>query len=173
MNTVAKRVERARRLRRHQTDVERILWLRLRDRRLGGWKFKRQAPVGRYIVDFACADARVIVELDGGQHATSTTDAARTQVLEAFGYLVLRFWNNEVLENLDGVLETIFAALNKHAPEPPHPDPLPKGRGRSGARGHDTESNHLRECGRRCLRERAARDSLSPSELGFTRVRHH
>jgi len=104
-----------------------MLWLRLRDRRLGGWKFKRQVPIDRYIVDFACADARVIVELDGGQHATSTTDAARTKVLEAFGYLVLRFWNNDVVENLDGVLETILAAVDKHAPEPPHPGPLPDG----------------------------------------------
>jgi very-short-patch-repair endonuclease len=127
MSHVTQRVERARRLRRHQTDVERILWLRLRNRRLGGFKFKRQFPIDRFIVDFVCADARVIVELDGGQHATSPTDAERTQVPEAFGYLILRFWNNEVLENLDGVLETILAALNKQPLEPPHPNPLPKG----------------------------------------------
>jgi very-short-patch-repair endonuclease len=124
---VTNRVDRARRLRRHQTDVERILWLRLRNRRLGGFKFRRQFPIDRYIVDFVCADARVVVELDGGQHAISPTDAERTRVLEAFGYLVLRFWNNEVLENLDGVLETILATLKKQPLEPPHPTPLPKG----------------------------------------------
>jgi lysyl-tRNA synthetase class 2 len=127
MKMATNRVERAQRLRRHQTDVERVLWLRLRDRRLGGFKFKRQFPIDRYIVDFVCADARVIVELDGGQHATSATDAERTQVLEAFGYLVLRFWNNDVIENLDGVLETILATLNKQPLEPPHPNPLPDG----------------------------------------------
>ena len=127
MSHVTQRVERARRLRRQQTDVERIRWLRLRNRRLGGFKFKRQVPIDRYIADFVCADARVIVELDGGQHATSTTDAERTRMLEAFGYLILRFWNNEVLENLDGVLETILATLKKQPLEPPHPTPLPDG----------------------------------------------
>src|ERR1051326_527271 len=82
----------ARRLRRNQTDAERILWLRLRDRRLNGLKFRRQVPIDRYVVDFFCADARLIIELDGGQHATAD-ETNRTRVLEAMGYLVLRFWN--------------------------------------------------------------------------------
>ena len=115
----------ARRLRRDQTDAERKLWFRLRDRRLSGLKFRRQMPIDRYIVDFCCESARVIVEIDGGQHATrSAEDAARTAALEAQGYLVLRFWNNEVLQNLDGVLEVIASTAK---PVPPHPNPLPNG----------------------------------------------
>jgi very-short-patch-repair endonuclease len=117
------KIDRARRLRRDQTDAERVLWLRLRDRRLGGLKFKRQVPIDRYVVDFLCAEARLVVELDGGQHATRD-ESNRTKILEAMGYLVVRFWNNDVLENTDGVLEEILNILDR-APEPPHPDPLP------------------------------------------------
>ena len=120
-------VDRARRLRRDQTDAERKLWLRLRDRRLNGLKFKRQVPVDRYIADFLCTDARLIIELDGGQHAvTVEADAKRTAFLASCGYLVLRFWNNDVLQNMDGVLEEILATLPQ-APSAPHPDPLPTG----------------------------------------------
>ena len=116
----------ARRLRRNQTDAERVLWFRLRDRRLAGWKFRRQAPIDRYVVDFICADARLLVELDGGQHTErAEQDIARTRILESMGYLVLRFWNNDVLANTDGVVETILGTLNQHGLEPPHPDPLP------------------------------------------------
>jgi lysyl-tRNA synthetase class 2 len=118
----------ARRLRRNQTDAERVLWFRLRDRRLEGWKFKRQAPIDRFIVDFFCADAKLIVELDGGQHDQyRERDADRTKVLEAMGYLVLRFWNNDVIGNTDGVLEVILSTVNLQRSEPPHPNPLPKG----------------------------------------------
>jgi very-short-patch-repair endonuclease len=82
-------------------------------------------PVDRYVVDFCCEAARLIVELDGGQHAERTKeDAARTAALEAQGYLVLRFWNNDVLRNADGVVESIVNTLN---PSPPHPNPLPSG----------------------------------------------
>lgn len=101
----------ARRLRRDQTDAERALWARLRDRRLCGAKFGRQVPIGRYIVDFLCDDARLIVELDGGQHAESRSDEARTAFLEGAGFSVLRFWNNEVLSNTEGVLERIKESL--------------------------------------------------------------
>ena len=119
----------AKRLRRNSTDAERVLWLRIRDRRLNGWKFKRQVPVAGYVVDFLCADEHLIIEVDGGQHAVrATADARRTEVLEAAGYLVLRFWNNDVLGNINGVLEEIVATLR---PEPPHPIPLPL-----GERGH-------------------------------------
>ena len=118
----------ARRLRRDQTDAERVLWFRLRDRRLGGWKFRRQGPIDRYVVDFVCVDGRLVVELDGGQHGERIQqDAARTEVLQAMGYLVLRFWNNDVLENTDGVVETILDTLNQSRSVPPHPDPLPSG----------------------------------------------
>ncbi len=123
----------ARRLRHNQTDAERTLWFRLRDRRLDGLKFKRQVPIDRYVVDFCCSDARLIIELDGGQHATRTSeDANRTKILEAMGYLVLRFWNNDVLQNIDGVLEEVLSKL-EHRPEPPHPDPLPSGEREKGA----------------------------------------
>jgi very-short-patch-repair endonuclease len=115
----------ARRLRRDQTDAERALWFRLRDRRLRGWKFRRQMPINRYVVDFCCESAHLIIELDGGQHAEQrAADAERTAALEAQGYLVLRFWNNDVLRNMDGVLQTI---VDTASPEPPHPSPLPDG----------------------------------------------
>jgi very-short-patch-repair endonuclease len=118
----------ARRLRRNQTDAERILWFRLRDRRLGGWKFRRQCPIDRFVVDFFCADAHLIVELDGGQHAAQAdADAQRTKILEAMGYLVLRYWNNDVMKNIDGVIEDISTTLEHHRSEPPHPNPLPSG----------------------------------------------
>jgi very-short-patch-repair endonuclease len=118
----------ARHLRHNQTHAERRLWFRLRDRRLGGWKFRRQFPIDRFIVDFFCADAHLIIELDGGQHAVrSVADAQRTRILEAMGYLVLRYWNNDVTQNIDGVLEDIHAALERPRPEPPHPHPLPSG----------------------------------------------
>src|SRR6201987_2585877 len=123
----------ARRLRRNQTDAERVLSFRLRDRRLNGLKFKRQVPIDKYIVDFCCAEAELIVELDGGQHATRD-ETNRTAILEAMGYLVLRFWNNDVLQNTEGVLEEILNVANRHPQEPPHPVPLPSGeRGRCGA----------------------------------------
>ena len=115
----------ARKLRRDQTDAERKLWFRLRDRRLNGLKFRRQMPVRLYIVDFCCESARLIVELDGGQHSLrSAQDTKRTADLEAYGYLVLRFWNNDVLSNIGGVLKTIAATTSQN---PPHPNPLPNG----------------------------------------------
>ena len=98
----------ARRLRRDATDAENLLWQSLRNRQLGGLKFRRQATVGRAIPDFVCAEKRLIVEVDGGQHSEEA-DAARTAKLEALGCRVIRFWNNEVSENLDGVLERILA----------------------------------------------------------------
>jgi very-short-patch-repair endonuclease len=122
---MVRRVATARKLRRDQTDAERALWFQLRDRRPRGLKFRRQAPVDRYVVDFLCADANLIVELDGGQHAQpADDDVRRTATLEARGYLVLRFWNNDVLQNLDGVLESIVDTLR---PVPLHPNPLPNG----------------------------------------------
>jgi lysyl-tRNA synthetase class 2 len=130
---MSQQIERARRLRREQTDAERILWSRLRDRRLNGLKFKRQVPIDRYIADFCCADVRLIVELDGGHHsANEEADAKRTAVLESCGYLVLRYWNNDVTKNLDGVLEDIVATLSRMpsatlTPNAPHPGPLPFG----------------------------------------------
>jgi very-short-patch-repair endonuclease len=122
-------VDRARRLRRNMTDAERSLWRHLRNRHLIGFKFRRQHEIDRYIVDFVCTDADLIVELDGGQHAEMmASDANRTRRLEAIGYRVLRFWNNDVLTNIEAVLEVILEAVASAAP---HPNPLPSGeRGR-------------------------------------------
>jgi very-short-patch-repair endonuclease len=122
-----RRTEIARHLRQRQTDAERRLWFRLRDRRLSGLKFKRQVPVGTSVVDFLCADARLIVEIDGGQHQRqSHADVRRTATLEKMGYLVVRYWNNDVLSNIDGVLQDIIATLPQGL-IPPHPAPLPPG----------------------------------------------
>ena len=107
---VVDRTERARRLRRDQTNVEQRLWALLRNRQLDGFKFRRQVPIDRYVADFVCADAMLVVELDGGQHAADAAyDATRTAVLERLGYVVLRFWNHDVVETAEGVAETILA----------------------------------------------------------------
>jgi very-short-patch-repair endonuclease len=100
----------ARALRRNATDAERIMWRLLRDRRLEGIKFRRQVPVGPFVADFASIDGRLIVELDGSHHADSATDPRRDAFLSAAGWRVLRFWNNDVTQNRDGVLETIAQA---------------------------------------------------------------
>ena len=113
----------ARALRRRQTDAERRLWARLRDRRLLGAKFARQVPIGAYVVDFCCREPKVIVELDGGQHAVrARADTERTAFLEALGYRVLRFWNNDALGNTDGVLQRIAQVLATR----PSPRPSPQ-----------------------------------------------
>ena len=93
------------------TDAERRLWSHLRASQLEGTKFIRQHPIGDFVVDFACRSARIAVELDGGQHADSLADDARTAIIEAHGYRVIRFWNNEVLQNTDGVLTAILVEL--------------------------------------------------------------
>jgi len=97
----------ARKLRRDATAVESKLWRHLRSRQIEGAKFRRQFPIGPYIADFACIELKLIIELDGGQHVESATDAVHTARLETNGYTVIRFWNSEVIENLEGVLEAI------------------------------------------------------------------
>ena len=132
----------ARVLRRQQTRAEHTLWRRLRGRQVDGWKFKRQAPHGRYILDFYCADAGLVIEVDGTQHLDNRAeyDAERTAHLEREGLKVLRFWNSEVHENIDGVMEAIYLALGRcQAPSPGVlRRPLPQGRGDAAASG---ESN--------------------------------
>jgi very-short-patch-repair endonuclease len=97
-------------LRRDATNAEKMIWHILRNRQWAGAKFRRQATLGRYVVDFLCVEAKLVVELDGGQH-DAETDAARTRWPEAQGYRVMRFWNNDVIENLEGVADTIRASL--------------------------------------------------------------
>jgi very-short-patch-repair endonuclease len=104
----------ARELRENSTNAERLFWSRVRGRRLEGFKFKRQHPVGRYIVDFICIDAKMIVELDGGQHASSEADEERDLKLAKLGFRVRRYWNNDVLRNIDGVLANVLTEVRKH-----------------------------------------------------------
>ena len=99
-----------RRLRRQATNAETKLWFGIRDRRLGGFKFVRQEAIGSYVVDFVCREKKLVVEVDGGQHAENMHDRARDCALAADGYHVVRFWNSDVLNNLEGVL---FALLEK------------------------------------------------------------
>ena len=129
------RTVRARVLRARMTDAERKLWFALRDRRFANFKFRRQVPVGSFIADFICYAARLIVEVDGGQHADSSTDARRDAWFAANNFLVLRFWNNDVLSNLEGVLASIIEALERRTP---HPARASRGRP-SPARGEGNE----------------------------------
>jgi very-short-patch-repair endonuclease len=118
---------RARQLRTTQTDAETKLWGRLRSRQLCNAKFRRQHPIGPFIADCCCVEAGVVVELDGSQHADELDrDKRRTEFMERSGYRVVRFWDNEVLENIDAVLEQIIRALTE-----PSPFPLPKGEGKN------------------------------------------
>jgi very-short-patch-repair endonuclease len=112
------RTIRARVLRARMTDAERKLWFALRDRRFANFKFRRQVPVGPFIAGFICYAARLVVEVDGGQHADSSTDARRDEWFAANDFLVLRFWNNDVLSNLEGLLLSIIEALERRTPHP-------------------------------------------------------
>ncbi|MGH6767827.1 MAG: endonuclease domain-containing protein, partial [Xanthobacteraceae bacterium] len=108
-------VLRARSLRAHMTDAEAKLWFALRDRRFTNFKFRRQVPVGPFIADFICYKVRVVVEVDGGQHSESKSDEQRDRWFSANDFLVLRFWNNEVLRNLEGVLTSLLETLHNRA----------------------------------------------------------
>jgi very-short-patch-repair endonuclease len=108
-----KLIKSAKSLRQNSTEAENLLWLYLRAKRLNNLKFKRQQPIGSYIVDFICFEKRLVIEVDGGQHAEQVKlDSIRDKWLKVQGYKVLRFWNNEVLVNIDGVLETIINETN-------------------------------------------------------------
>ena len=118
--------ERARELRHRSTRAELVLWRHLRDRQLGGFKFVRQEPIGPYFADFVCRDLRVVIEVDGGQHADNVADPKRDARLGELGYRTIRVWNNDVRGNIDGVLQMLRSELENA----PHPVPLPA----SGAR---------------------------------------
>jgi very-short-patch-repair endonuclease len=126
-----KQLEFARKLRQEQTDAENLLWSHLRAYRLSRLKFRRQQPVGVYVVDFFCPDKKLIVELDGGQHQERVGhDEVRDAWLKSEGYTVLRYWNNEMMANLEGVLEDIGRVAGVFAVISPSPPPLsPQGRG--------------------------------------------
>ena len=114
---------RATALRRSLTDAERHLWYFLRRRNLQGYRFRRQAPVGPFIIDFLCIEARLAIELDGSQHASARIyDEQRERMLAQRGIRVLRFWNNEVLQRTEAVLQVISVELDKGAARSPHPD---------------------------------------------------
>jgi very-short-patch-repair endonuclease len=116
----------ARRLRQSETEAERKLWFRLRGRRVLGVKFRRQHPIGPFVTDFCLTEAKLIVELDGSQHAVERrSDTKRTTYLEGQGYQVLRFWNDEALNSTDAVLQRIALALGVY--DRPSPYPLPRG----------------------------------------------
>ena len=114
----------ARGLRGNMSDAEQVLWKELRNYRLG-WRFRRQFPIPPYIVDFACLDARLVVEADGGQHARPGDHDLRDRALRRRGWRILRFWNNEILANPQGVLRTIAEALGRPRERSPHPNPPP------------------------------------------------
>ncbi|MFQ5863179.1 MAG: endonuclease domain-containing protein [Candidatus Brocadiales bacterium] len=117
----------AKNLRKKPTDAENLLWRYLRSKQLDGLKFRRQHPIGDYIVDFACLEKQTVIELDGGRHTINKDrDKERNRWLEKEGYKVLRFWNNDVLTNIDGVLEVIRTKCLSHPP----PNPSPQGRGK-------------------------------------------
>jgi adenine-specific DNA-methyltransferase len=111
----------ARELRKNLTEAERLLWRHLRYRQMGGHKFRRQHPVGQYVVDFACLEKGLAIELDGGHHPEQADyDSTRSAWLEAQGFRVLRFWNNHVLKQVEAIKEVILEALSD-----PHPIPSP------------------------------------------------
>ena len=120
MRDAAKR-DRARELRREMTLAERKLWQVLKERRLAGHRFRRQHPLGPYISDFACLEVGIVIEVDGGQHQDNEEDRRRDRYMHNIGFKVLRFWNNDVLQNLQGVCAVIAQALAERCPHPSLP----------------------------------------------------
>ena len=126
--------QRARQLRNNATDAERHLWQHLRKHHLAGHRFRRQVPLAGYIADFACPALKLVIELDGGQHVEHAAhDARRTNVLQAHGYRVLRYWNDDVLVRTEAVLEDILRAIEQSncTPLRPSPSPAAQGKGRT------------------------------------------
>jgi very-short-patch-repair endonuclease len=119
----------AQQLRNSATPAERLLWSHLSKRQLDGWKFSRQMPIGPFICDFLCRELDLIVEVDGGQHCENPRDEARTAYLEGEGFQVVRYWNNDVRDNLEGVLESLRSVIRAHPLPPPA-----SGRGKAAER---------------------------------------
>ena len=153
-------LQKARALRQAQTDAEGLLWHYLRGKRLGGYKFRRQQPIGPYIVDFACLSQKLLIEVDGGYHVQRKDyDERRDHFLRNEGYRVLRFWNNEVFEDCFGVLERVYAAL-EGPPPPPEAATPPRGGSDGGGEGEQGRG-WTRECARAYL------DKMEPSIAGL------
>ena len=110
-------------LRRNMTDAESLVWKRLRGCQVRGYKFRRQHPFGDFILDFVCLEAKLVIEIDGGQHNGSVQDLVRDQVLESAGFRVMRFWNNQVLNEIASVVEAIWLELERLTPPPSPPSP--------------------------------------------------
>lgn len=126
---------RARQLRKNPTDAERLLWRKLRFWQVDGLKFRRQQPLGRYIVDFICLEKRLVIEVDGGQHSEQVAyDVERDTWLRDQGFKVLRFWNHDVLQNIDGVVDVVVKALRNT----PFLNPSPQGGRKKIARGRES-----------------------------------
>jgi very-short-patch-repair endonuclease len=119
-----KNINFAKKLRTNQTDAELRVWQALRAGRLMNYKFKRQVPIAEFITDFVCFEQKLIIEIDGGQHLGSTQDAFRDAKLKAMGFRVIRFWNNDVMQNLEGILMVVLQQLQTSTPLP---SPLPQG----------------------------------------------
>jgi very-short-patch-repair endonuclease len=132
INKIIRSEKRQRALRNNPTDAEIKLWQYLRRRQVKGCKFRRQHPLGAFILDFVCLERKIVIELDGGQHLDAVAyDNKRTRFLEQAGFVVLRFWNNEVFENIEGVMAVILRTVDERATtSPPLPSPSKtKGRG--------------------------------------------
>jgi len=110
-------------LRHNMTDAERALWKRLRGCQIQGYKFRRQHPFGDFILDFVCLEAKLVIEIDGGQHNGSAQDTVRDQALESAGLRVMRFWNNQVLSEIESVVEAVWLELERLTPSPPQASP--------------------------------------------------
>ena len=126
MRNAAKR-DRARELRRDMTLAERKLWQVLKQGQLEGYRFRRQHPVGPYIADFICLEAGVVIEVDGGQHQQNHEDQRRDRYMQSIGFKVLRFWNNEVMANLEGVCSVIAQCLAERCAHPSLPPQVGEG----------------------------------------------
>jgi very-short-patch-repair endonuclease len=136
----------ARALRTNSTDAERLLWSELRDHRLNGASFRRQVPIENFIADFVCHAAKLVIELDGGQHFSDeqeAADARRSKMIEAQGFHVLRFSNHDVMVNRAGVLETIATVIAERAPTPALPRKRERGRTERGERQSSNKRGNL------------------------------
>jgi very-short-patch-repair endonuclease len=124
-------------MRHEPAPAEQLIWRLLRDRQLGGYKFRRQVPLGAFVGDFYCHALKLVVELDGDTHSErETSDKIRTELLNRTGYRVVRFYNTDVFDHLPAVLEAIYSeCVSISTATPPHPNPLPEGEGTRGGRG--------------------------------------